>query len=316
MKFYIFLLIGITALTGCEKSFENFSPTPTPAANDTIWSVTNTAQLSINELHQSLSLSSLSDSFNLVTGGSVHFSGNIRMEIPAAAFTNNGATVDGKAVLELQLLQKKGDLIRLRRPTTSNGYLLQSGGVLNVSVKKNGQALQLLPNKALQIFFDDAQPTALMRGFYGVSPATGSFDNFNWVPASDSSLRVLPTATGYQVITNRLQWINCDFFSDTAALKSRTVLSMPRDFTNANTSAFIVFKNIRAVMQFNADAVNRIWKTEKVPVGKEVLYVTITKKGDEYWLGTENATTALLQNIHIIPEKKTLQALNSFLDGL
>lgn len=314
MKLSIFYFFAVMMLAGCEKSFENFSPTPSPG--DTLWSVSNTATLSINEFHQALSLPPLSDSFNLLTGGTIVFNSNTRIEIPAAAFTSGGTALDGKGHIELNLLKRKGDLIRFRRPTTSNGYLLQSGGVLNINVKKNGQPLQLLPNKTIQISFEDNSPTPLMRGFYGVPAGANSFDNFNWLPIQDSSLEVLSTLTGYRIITSRLQWINCDFFTDTVALKSRTVLSMPRDFTNANTSAFIVFKNIRAVMQFSSDAANRIWKTEKVPVGNDVLYVTITRKKDEYWLGTRDATTGPFQNIHMVPEKKTLQAINSFLDSL
>jgi hypothetical protein len=314
MKFAVFLFLGFFALTSCEKSFENFSPAPD--VDDTIWSVINTSSLPINELHQALSTPALSDSIDLLTGGTINFGSGIRMQIPASAFTSNGTIVNGRGIVELHLLKRKGDLIRFRRPTTSNGYLLQSGGVLHIAVKNNGQVLQLGVNKMLSVSFEDSQSIIPMRGFYGVSANTNSFDNFNWLPVFDSSIMVNNTTLGYQVITNRLQWINCDIFTDTAAQKSRTVLSMPRDFTNANTSAFVVFKNIRAVMQFTPDAINRIWKTEKIPVAKEVLYVTITKKRNEYWLGSINAITAPFQNIHIVPEKKTLQEIGSFLDGL
>lgn len=315
MKLCFLSLFIAALLISCEKSYENFDGT-TPVSTDTIWSVTNTTLLPINQLHNSLLIPAMIDSFNINNGGTVQFTNNTRVEIPAAAFTNSGATVDGKAQIELHLLTTKGDLVRFRRPTTSNGYLLQSGGVLYINVSKNGQALQLKLGRTLHVSFQESNPTNLMQGFYGVPANTTSFDNFNWIPIQDTGFRIVTTANSYQVITNRLQWINCDYFSDTAAQKSRTVLSMPPDFTNANTSAFIVFKNIRSVMQFGADAANRIWKTEKVPVGKDVLYVTITKKGSDYWLGTADATTAALQNIHIVPVKTTLSALNSFLDNL
>jgi hypothetical protein len=312
---FIFLLATL-AIAGCEKSFENFSPNTNTASTDTVWAVTAGGNFTeVNRLHELMGRPAMLDSIILQANSVVEFSDNIRIEISANSFFLNGAVPDGKAIVEFTLLKTRGEFIRFRKPTTSNGYLLESGGCYNLQVFKNGQPLSLIPGKFIKVSFKDINPNPLMTGFTATSSLTGSGNtNFNWV--KDDSIFVRAVTTGYEIYTNKLNWINCDYFRDTAELKTRIALILPKEFTNTNTSTFISYKTIRSVMQMDADAANKIWRKDKVPVNRQVIYVTITKKGDDYYLGKKESVTTINQNGEIKPEKKSLQEIRNFLDSL
>ncbi|MES2776680.1 MAG: hypothetical protein V4722_21055 [Bacteroidota bacterium] len=312
----LILLSAAAFLTGCEKSFESFTPNQN-VPTDTVWALSSAGNFSeVNTMHQNLVRPPLNDSFNLSVNSVIEFPDNIRIEIPANSLLQNGNAGTGKAAIEFFLLKSKGDFIRFRKPTTSNGYLLESGGAFNLIATKNGQPLALSPFKMIKVTYRDANPNPAMMGFTGSAPLTGSgATNFNWVQ-DDSAVSVRAIQTGYEVYTNKLNWINCDYFRDTAELKTRIALIMPVEFTNTNTSTFIVYRNIKAVMQMDADAVNRIWRKDRVPVNRQVIYVTISKRGTDYFLGTKELSTGINQNVEIRPEKRALQEIKNFLDGL
>lgn len=192
--------------------------------------------------------------------------------------------------------------------------VLQTAGTAYINISKNGQLLSLQNGKALRIAVSDSLPMPMMKAYAGETPTAISFNTFNWQP--NDSISVVTSASGYQMLSNRQQWLCFAYGLDTVSQKSRVVLSMPAIYTNSNTQAFIVFRNSSSVVQLVPDADKRIWLTEKIPAGKEVMYVTITKKNNDYWLGTEATTTAFNQNVHIIPQKKSLQAISDFLDNL
>jgi len=310
------LLFTAFLITGCEKSFEKFSPDTNTAGTDTIWATsTGGNYIEINRLHEQMGRPALIDSFLLQANSVVEFPDNIRIEIPANSFLLNGAVTDGKAMIEFTLLKTRGEFIRFRKPTTSNGYLLESGGCYNLQVFKNGQQLSLNPGKLIKVSYKDPAPNPLMTGFIATASLTGSGGvNFNWV--KDDSLFVRAVQTGYEIYQTKLNWINCDYFKDTAELKTRIALILPVQYTNTNTSAFIAYRTIKGVMQMDADAVNRIWRKDKVPVNRQVIYITISKIGDNYYMGTKESSTAVNQNVEIKPEKRSLQDIKSFLDGL
>ncbi len=310
MKFFLSILLAALLLTSCEKSIENFDGNPVATA-DTIWATTNSATLEINQLQQALIRPSVIDSFSLQTGANIQTSNGLRVEIPANAFAGN---TTGTAQAEINFLHTKGDFIRFGKPTTSDGMVLQTKGSLYINITKSGQPLALQTGKTLSIVVADSLPTSSMKAYNGEAPSTAGFGVFNW--RQNDSLTPLPITSGYQLRSNRQQWLSLASGLDTVSQKSRVVLSMSAIYTNANTLAFIVFKNTASVVQFTPDAGNRIWLAEKIPAGKEVIYVTITKKGSDYWLGTHEMTTAFNQNVHITPQKKSLQAISDFLDTL
>jgi len=315
MKKYFAILTFFIAcgISGCEKSYEQF--VPVIISGDTTWAAADGNFSAINNLHKTLAFQPQTDSFILEKDALINFANDTKITIPAYSIAlPNGTAATGKAQIQFLLIQKRGDMIRHRMPTTSNGYLLESGGEMFIQVKKNDSNL-IVKDKLVQIAYKDDFPNNSMKPFVGVPPVNPAVTNFNWIPSNDS-IFIRTSNNGYVLATNKLQWINCDYFRDTADAKTRVVLSLPATFTNANTSAFIVYKNIRSVMQFETDARDRIWKKERVPLNKAVIYVTVSQKGDDYFLATTETTTSLNQNIHLTPVQKTLPEIEAFLDGL
>lgn len=310
MKFSLSILLAALQLAGCEKSIENFKENSV-VNTDTIWATTNSSSLEIFQLQQALIRPGYTDSFLVQTGDTLQTSNGLKVEIPANAFAGN---TTGTAQSEINLLRTKGDLIRFNKPSTSDGMVLQTTGTVYINITRNGQPLSLQTGKTLGISINDSLPTNRMKAYSGETPLSTSFGVFNW--RQNDSLSPALGASGYQLRSNRQQWLSLAYGLDTVSQKSRVVLSMSAIYTNSNTQAFIVFKNAASVVQLAPDAGNRIWLAEKIPAGKEVLYVTITKKGSDYWLGTAEMTTAFNQNVHITPQKKSVQAISDYLDNL
>jgi len=316
--FFLLLLAASSIMMGCEKSFEEYSPTI--VTSDTVWSTSGAANfLKVTQLHEELRTASLTDSFTLSVASTINFIDNVKLDIPANAFvSDNGTLVDGKAKIEVIALRKKGDFIRFQKQTVSNGYLLESGAMVYVQVTKNGTALSLGNGKNISINFRDPAPTQLMSGFAGVEPAAYTTANFTWTKDSSNVFVGVSQTTGigYNINTTKTKWINCARFNDTGSVKSRIALSMPKEYTNGNTTAWIVYKNNRSVMQMEADVANRIWLKTKVPINRPIYCVTITKRGTDYYFGVQESTSFTNQNIEMRPEKKTLQEISTFLDAL
>ena len=309
MKFFLSLLLPLLLLTSCEKSIENFTVTPV-VNTDTVWATSNAASLELTQLQQSLVRTNSTDSFSIQTGATLQTTNGLRVEIPAAAF---GSTT-GTAQAEMNLLRTKGDLIRFNKPSISSGMVLQTEGSFYISITKNGQSLSLQNGKTLGIAISDSLHTTGLKAYAGEAPATTGLGVFNW--RQNDSFSVSTTGAGYHLVSNRQQWQSLASGLDTVSQKSRVVLSMSAIYTNSNTQAFLVFRDAASVVQLAPDAGNRIWLAEKIPAGKNVVYVTITKKGSDYWLGTQDTVTAFNQNVHITPQKKTLQDISTFLDNL
>ncbi len=307
-------------LLGCDKSFEKFDANNTGNL-DTIWANVSLTSMPVNDFNQNLGLDTFVDSVSAQNGGVIYFPNNASITIPAAAFLMEGTPVTtGSVTVKFLLITQKGDMIRTARPCQSTGYLLESGGELYLDIIKNGKSLTLAPGKQITINYKSANtpPSMLMKGFTGAQATnvTGPYSCFNWTPTTEANVKVSTTSNGYQIITNTLQWIGCDYYNDSSAAKTTVALTMPLGFTNANTYTYIVYKNSNGVMQFDADASNMLWIKNKVPLNKAVVYISISKRGGDYYLATLDTYTAANQHIVLKPEKQKLQDILNYLSSL
>jgi hypothetical protein len=318
-QFFILLTAATTLLLGCSKSYEKFDPNVT-IYSDSIWANMPTPVLPVNDLSNNIGLSPSIDSVSGLSGGTIYFSSNIIVTVPANAFLMNGTPVtDGKVTIRFLLITKKGDMIRMSRPTQSNGYLLENGGEIYLDAIKNNKLLTLATGKQITISYRTPyQPSALMQGFTGVDAASmsGSTSCANWLTTPATNVNVSALSNGYQIVTSSLSWISCNYYNDTASAKTTVALSMPLLFTNANTYTFIVYKNSNGIMQFDADATNKIWVKNRVPINKSVIFVTISKLGGDYYLGVSETTTTTNQHVVIKPSKQKLQDIIYYLGTL
>jgi hypothetical protein len=320
----LLIFTGSLFLTACQKDLDLFVPDQGQLnAPDTVWHSSISSTMPVAILQTNLLLEPVKDSFEISssTATALLTTAGIQCTFsPLPCVNANGQTVTGKIQAEIFVIKKKGDMVLMNKPTTANGNILVSGGEFFIKLKKDGQELQLAPNAKIQIRYVDLPTNPLMKLFYGqeINP-----ERFNWVPASDSFNYVNTNPQVYEMVTNHLRWINLDYFYDTAGVARSTVsVRLPSYYTNANTTAFLVFNDFRSVLRMNADVPEKRFITGKVPNGKSATIVVISKQGNDYFFSKENITTGVNvttngnQNISLTPVKASLADIKAYLSTL
>ena len=322
------LLTGLFIAAGflfnaCQKDIDVFVPDAGQLNSpDTSWYSTITATMPVTAVRNSLSLPTYTDSIQ-VNNSNAYITTPFGLLIgfpPNCCSGNAGQVITGTVQVELMLIKKRGDMIRMNKTTTSNGRLLVSGGEIFVSLKKEGVAVQLKQGVRIQIRQVETAPSTLMRFFAGDE---SNAERFNWLPTTDTLNTLVIGTQGYEIMTNHLRWINCDHFFDTTGTSQITVTAdLASYFTNANTIAYTVFKDLRSVVGMYGDPATRKFATGRVPAGKAVTVVVISKQGNDYFLGYENTTTASptsgtpVQHVTVKPVIKSLPDILNFLNTL
>ena len=330
MKKILIAIIFITYLSSCNKDYsEQFTPYTTNPLNDTTWKT----NISNNEfVHQIIPIlidnfKVYIDSFNVATGGTIQFTDSLQITFPPYACVGVSGTISsGKIKVVLIQLRKKGDFIRFGKPTTSFNNLLQTGGSFNVLLTQNGFPISLGSNVSYKIKYRDPAPTNDMRFFNEVLSIT-SADTIRTWQQNDSAGSVniwqqtLPqppytTLKGYEITSKKLSWINCDFFNDTTQPYTRLNVSLPLNFTNSNTAVYLVFKNKNIIARLRTNIPTKTYYFGRIPIGSEVKLVSISKIGNEFYLGAKEITVQNANLISLNPEQKPIAVINTFLDSL
>jgi hypothetical protein len=325
---YILLMAGIIFLSACQKNIDVFVPDPGQTnAPDTAWYNTITPAMPVIALQNNLLFEPTKDSFEITTSATSTITVNTASGVqctfpPLSCVSSTGQIITGKVMVEVLLIRKKGDMVLLNKPTTSNGSMLVTGGEIFVRLTKNGQEVQLAPNAKIYLRYTDTPIATNMKLFFGDESIP---ERFNWLPNNDTANNVIvPGLQAYEIATNHLHWINADYFYDTTGITRSTVSAkLPSNYTNANTAVFLVFKEIRSVLRMNADITEKRFLSGKVPSSKLATIVVISKQGNDFFLGKESITTgvnvpagSINQNVPITPIKTSLADIKTFLATL
>ena len=325
IKTFISVIItGSLFLNACQKNTDIFVPDPGQINGpDTSWHSVITASMPVSILKNNLLLQPYQDSITVNANiASIVTPFGIQINFPPnSCATAVGQTVTGRVQVEIQVVKKKGDMIRLNKPSTYNDSLLVTAGQIFIKLKKDGQVLQLAPNVRINIHYVDLPTNPQMNFFVGDETNT---ERFNWLPNPDLLNNTLITGTqAYEIYTNRLRWISVAYgFNVSTTAKINVAADIAPYFTNANTTAFTVFKDFRSVVAMHGDLNTRKFITGKLPLGKQITVVVISKQGDDYYLGYESAITqmpasgSLIQHVRIVPVKKSLLDILSYLSSL
>jgi len=198
---------------------------------------------------------------------------------------------------------------------------LVSAGEIFIRLKKNGQELQLAPTARINIRFTDIPVNPLMKFFAGDET---NAERFNWRPNPDLVNNFVNIGTqNYEIYSNHLRWIHIAYVYDlNSTAKVNVVADLAPYFTNANTVAFTVFKDLRSVAGMYGNVSTRKFSTGKLPVGKAITVVVISKQANDYYLGYESAVTATatsgntIQPVLVKPIKKSLPEIIAYLSSL
>jgi hypothetical protein len=156
-----------------------------------------------------------------------------------------------------------------------------------------------------------------MKVFYG-DTTVANLDNFTWVPADSQRVNTWRdgSISGYELFCKRFDWINCDKFTDTTNPRTTVSVILPVNFTNNNTAVYLVFKDIMSVVRMYANIANRLFYSNKVPINSDVIIVSISKIGDNFYLGTKETTVTKNLVVRLSPEKKTKKEIDDYINSL
>ncbi len=326
MKAFILILFaGGLLLNACQKDVDIFVPDPGQLNGpDTSWQNTVTASMPVSVLKTNLSqepvyLDSITVNANIA---SVITPFGIQVNFPPnCCATTAGQPVTGKVQVEIMAIKKKGDMIRLNKPSTWNDSMLVTAGQIFIQLKKDGQVLQLAPGVRINIRYIDLPINPQMNFFIGDET---NAQHFNWLPTPTPSLdTIVMGSQSYEIYTKQQRWISLATLFDVniTTPKVKVTVDLVPYFTNANTTAFTVFKDVRSVVAMKADLSTRKFITGKLPVGKQVTVVVISKQGNDFYLGYESAVTQIpasnaLQHVRVVPIKKSLPEILAYLSTL
>ena len=318
MTRFLFIIIITFTFFSCKKEISNeFVPDPGNPYNDTSWATAVSHTAPVNEIFQMFSKPSQTNSIDVSAGGTVNFNNNLQIIFPEKAC---GESVTGNIQIAVDHLKTKGDMIRFGKPTMSGDRLLVSAGAFNVRVLQNTSALSLKDDKTIIIRYRVPYPDHDMKVFYG-DTSVNSREGFTWVEANDgSSLRTTPstsdTAYFYELICKKFEWVNCDKFINDGGERTKVSVILPVNFTNKNTAVFLVSTEQFTVARCRADAQNRLFFLENMPVGIPFTIVSISKIGNDLYLATKDIIISENLNSELSPQKKTEQEISDFLDSL
>ncbi len=318
MNLYLSVIIIAVIFVSCNKEpSDEFYVDPNNPVNDTAWRDNVLPDAPVNKIFQLFTPSTQTDSFDVQRDHKLLFNDYLQITFPGNACEGqNGEKISGWAKIKVDYLETKGDLIRFRRSTTSDDKLLESGGVFNIEVTQNGQQLKIASNKFIIIRYRNSKTDTDMKVFYG-DTTVANIDSFTWVPATDVE-RVNTWSDsgigGYEMFSKRFNWINCDKFADTDP-NTKLFATLPVNFTNNNTTVYIVFKDMLSVVRMYPDVDNRLFYFNNLPLSN-VTIVSISKIGDNLYLGTKQTTVTENLVVKLSPEKKTEKEITDYINSL
>ena len=315
----IFFVSIVILLSACQKENSDIF-LPGNGGADTNWVTNIDPSMPVALLQSDLAMPAYTDSIE-ITNSSTDFisSSGLQCLFPANSLTDsNNVPVTGKINVQSTLLQKKGDMIRLNKPTISNGYVITSAGMFFIKLKKDGRLVKLTTQSKLNVRYRDNLHIPLIKLFYGTDSGQGVS---NWYLNNDLANNIIPSNEGYEVNTNRLDWINAGYFIESNISQNISInIDLAKHFTNANTVAWLVFKDHRSVISLRGDAVSRKFSCVNIPADKEATIIVISKQVDDYYIGSKDITTSTTGStslsVSVTPVKTSLDALLQYLNSL
>jgi len=308
-------------LVSCQKDMDQFIPDPGQSIGpDTAWYGSISIAMPVSLLRSELLKPSGIDTIHVnALADSVRFGPSATCGFPPfSCVTSGGLPVTGQVTVEWSFVKTKGDMIRMNRPNSSYNRLLVNGGQVFISLKKDGQVVQLAPGVKLGINCVETNNTATMDFFAGME----TFPGFTWQPNPDvTNNNVTSIPDGYKLQTNRLGWTSYAYFFDTTGLtRSRLTANLPANYTNANTILFVVFDGQATVIDMMPDVGSRKFISPLLPDGKAVSVIAISKQEDDYYFTRTpvliNGLGTGSQAVNITPQKKTLPEILALLSAL
>jgi hypothetical protein len=335
--FIITVCLSAFFFTACNKELsDNFTTYTNNPLNDTVWLKAIPSTASVHDLFNLLVPGGiLVDSFNTANGGTVKFGDSVAITFTAGSCIGAGTsgTPSGNSRVEVIPVKTKGDFIRFFKPTTTaNGSILETGGGLFIHVSKDSKDLTLAPGTSVKAHFNDVDSIkSSMQNFFGIEgnppPISGIDTAFTWMRDTDTSylttwtkpstLPSMPAYQGYEINSKSLRWIAAERYIDSTQPKIKVTAILSPNYTNKNTAVFAVFTNMKTVVNLHPDYPSRSFFANNIPIGSSIKLISLSKIGDDLYLGVETVTSvSRVTSYTIKPAKTALKDILTFLTSL
>jgi hypothetical protein len=322
MKNFLFTILTTLLLIGsqsCGKDRDEFIPVNTKldtiqtAKKETDWqedllkindvSKNVLPSLNVEKLMEELATDPTKHEFPAERGGTITTPDNVSIEFSPNSFvSDNNNAYRGTVKVEVLILKKKGEFLLNNIPTVLGVKQLISGGAVLVKIKQDDD-VKFARNATYKVKYQTTTEEG-MKLFDGKFNGRFKFDR-NSISSIVSGSVNAPTVkiwsdttrrtTGYEMLLDRLSWVNCDKLSgDTTNLTTKFCVALPDTFTNQNCSVFAVFKDINSVLplagygrvkQFCVPDSNK-----GLPIGKVVNIITIAMIKDRIYFNKKEVT--------------------------
>lgn len=325
LKKYIPFVLTAIIFISCQKDVDVFVPDPgQPTGPDTTWVTTVTETLSVSLLKKEIRLSPATDSFEINNSTStLLWPSGLQCDFPVNSLTDaSNAPLAGKIRVEALLLKTRGDMIRMNKLTVSDGKLLVSGGAVNIKIMNADTLVDISKGDGIYISSPVQNGLTVNKLFFGEETIPGVF---NWVKYSNDLMGYLVASTNleYKMKCRRTGWISPATIFESAAATTTVSAKLPPHFTNANTSVYLVFRDMLSVIELHPNLDYRKFISNiPVPVGVPVTMVVISKQGNDYYLGHNDATSSApstgssSQQMASNPVKVSIEKLKQYISGL
>lgn len=336
-KLLIVLLLPALFLAACKKELsDNFTVYSSHPLNDTTWVRNLPGTAAVHDLFDNLQPKAYIDSFDAATDAKLVYGDSLEIAIKAGSCIGPGSAgpiQQGMIRIEMTPLRRKGDFIRMFRPTTTaNGYLLETGGGFYIRLFKEDRELTLNSNSSFRIRFHDidtAKPN--MQAFYGREgspiPLRGIDTAFSWVRDFDttylplwskpSNNPLVPSYYGYELNSKNFHWVTADRYIDSSLPKTKVTAILSPNYTNKNTAVFAVFPDRKIVVNLKGDYPSRSFFANNIPLRGSVKLISLSKIGSQYYIGVkEISSVATVTSYTIVPSPKALNEIVAYLNSL
>lgn len=263
------------------------------------------------------------------SGDTAIFAGNDLLLVIPRDFVdlNEYPCTNGYFDMTITICDSKGDILISGIPTISESKLLESRIEFDLDVRDGDTPVKLAHGKQIRVLVQDPDPRERMELFYGAGEewvqADGNpntWDNVmasEWVITQDSQDII---GFGYECFSDSLDWINVDVFTTTPSDELTAVcIELPEEFTNKNTTVFMVFDDYRSVLTMRGDAETMQFCEPygATPVGYRVTFVVLSEMGDDcYMFATQSSTITKGHFEQIAPWKTPYEEIRNYVTAL
>lgn len=319
--FFLSLSVCSVLLVSCKKDSERFVPYSDQAL-DSAWSATVPSNAQVHQLAARLLGKVYVKTLNPTVDSVLETDNGLRIQLPGKFLYMPGmATTLTEVKSEYVMIRKLGDYVRYGVPSQSGMYPLETRGAFFLSLTSNNQAVSIAAEKSILFQFYETDTKPGMNVFYGSRNGFSNTSGFNWVPANDYPQlgvwdSVNPVRKGYHLSIRHGGLIQVGKYIETTSARTKVSVVLPNLFSNCNTSVYMAFKNIRSIVRLDGDASLRTFGSSNIPINEEVLFFSISKIGDSYYLGKLDQRTTAGMLAVVKPVLVELNTIQSFLDAL